>query len=86
MLVQLFADKDTITNVLASSHDAHLLKIDNREDDIVTKIHAWSAALLQTAHDEEEVKRNRARVTEINMLCDHLKEEVQDMLDLQNNI
>uniref|UniRef100_A0A8C5RH74 Dynein regulatory complex subunit 3 n=1 Tax=Laticauda laticaudata TaxID=8630 RepID=A0A8C5RH74_LATLA len=33
----LFVDKDTIVNAVNASHDIHLLKIDNREDEIITK-------------------------------------------------
>ncbi|XP_029431989.1 dynein regulatory complex subunit 3 isoform X4 [Rhinatrema bivittatum] len=36
----LFIDKDTIVNAVAASHDIHLLKIDNLEDDLITKINS----------------------------------------------
>ncbi|XP_013395045.1 dynein regulatory complex subunit 3-like [Lingula anatina] len=78
----LFVDKDTIINAVSSSHDIHLLKIDNREDDIVTRINQWMSQLMTKIHEEEEVKRNRMRVSEINNLIDHLREEM-DTLDLQ---
>lgn len=44
---QLFVDKDTIVNAVNASHDAHLLKIDNREDDIVTKANSWASVLIE---------------------------------------
>lgn len=43
---QLFVDKDTIVNAVGASHDIHLLKIDNREDELVTGINSWCAHLL----------------------------------------
>lgn len=43
---QLFVDKDTIVNAVGASHDIHLLKIDNREDELVTGINSWSAHLF----------------------------------------
>ncbi|XP_046348948.1 dynein regulatory complex subunit 3-like [Haliotis rufescens] len=80
-LRMLFVDKDTINNAVTSSHDVHLLKIDNKEDDMVTRINQWLKAMIETIHEEEEIKRNRMRVAEINHLIDNMREEV-DNLDL----
>ncbi|KAI0241391.1 Dynein regulatory complex subunit 3 [Lamellibrachia satsuma] len=82
-LRDLFVDKDTLINAVSSSHDVHLLKIDNREDTIITQVNSWMKNLLNKIHDEEEVERNRNRVTEICNLVDHLREEV-DTLDWPN--
>lgn len=46
LTLQLFVDKDTIVNAVGASHDIHLLKIDNREDELVTGINSWCAQLL----------------------------------------
>ena len=78
---QLFVDKDTIINAVTSSHDIHLLKIDNREDDIVTRINQWMTTMIEDIHQKEEIERNRQRVSEINNLIDHLRDEM-DNLDL----
>lgn len=43
---QLFVDKDTIVNAVGASHDIHLLKIDNREDELVTRINSWCTHLV----------------------------------------
>merc|ERR1711894_208112 len=72
-LREMFVDKNTIINAVTSSHDVHLLKIDNREDELITRINSWMANMM------EEVKRNRARVTEINNLIDHLREEIENL-------
>lgn len=77
--LQLFVDKDTIMNAVSSSHDAHLLKIDNKEDDIITRINNWLKSMIETIHEEQEIKRNRSRVTEINHLIDHLREEIENL-------
>ena len=77
--LRLFVDKDTIMNAVSSSHDAHLLKIDNKEDDIVTRINNWLKSMIETIHEEQEIKRNRSRVTEINHLIDHLREEIDNL-------
>lgn len=78
----LFVDKDTIINAVSSSHDIHLLKIDNREDDIVTRINQWLSTLMERIHQDKEVSRNRQRVSEINNLIDHLRDDL-DVLEAQ---
>ncbi|KAM5153088.1 dynein regulatory complex subunit 3 [Mantella aurantiaca] len=80
----LFVDKDTIINAVSTSHDIHLLKIDNREDELVTKINNWATNLIQQVHREEQ-QRNRKRVAEINMYIDHLRDEL-DNLDIHEQI
>lgn len=83
-LRSLLVDKDTITNAVSASHDTHMLKIDNREDDIIQRANGWMGALMETIHQQEEVTRNRNRVREINNFIDHMREEV-DNLDLPTN-
>ena len=80
---QLFVDKDTIINAVTSSHDVHLLKIDNKEDDMVTRINAWMKNMIEKIHEEQEVMRNRVRVSEIKNLVDHLRDEVENLDVLQ---
>ena len=83
ILFQLFVDKDTIINAVTSSHDVHLLKIDNKEDDMVTRINAWMKNMIEKIHEEQEVMRNRVRVSEIKNLVDHLRDEVENLDVLQ---
>nr|XP_005289071.1 dynein regulatory complex subunit 3 isoform X3 [Chrysemys picta bellii] len=78
----LFVDKDTIVNAVNASHDIHLLKIDNREDDIVTKANSWSSSVIEEVH-KNELNRNRNRVREINQYIDHLQEELDNMESLE---
>jgi len=80
-LKMLLVDKDTVQNAVTTSHDVHLLKIDNKEDDIVTRINNWLKGMIDTIHKEQEIQRNRTRVTEINHLIDHLRDEIDNMLD-----
>ena len=81
--LQLFVDKDTIINAVTSSHDVHLLKIDNKEDDIVTRINAWMKNLIEKIHEEQEIVRNRVRVSEIKNLIDHLRDDIDNLEVLQ---
>lgn len=73
----LFVDKDTIVNAVSASHDAHTFRIDNKEDDIVTRANTYVQTLVEKIHSDE-IKRNRSRVTEINTLLDHYREELEN--------
>ncbi|KAJ7989738.1 hypothetical protein DPEC_G00307640 [Dallia pectoralis] len=66
----LFVDKDTVINAVSASHDTHLLKIDNREDELVTRIHSWISTLIKSIQDKE-VKRNCKRIAEIHNYIDY---------------
>ena len=45
--LQLFVDKETVMNAVGASHDSHMLRIDNREDKLVTRINAWMMNLIK---------------------------------------
>ncbi|XP_053550963.1 dynein regulatory complex subunit 3 [Bombina bombina] len=83
-LRMLFLDKDTVVNSVGASHDIHLLKIDNREDELVTKINNWASNLIQKVQSDEVV-RNRNRVTEISKYIDHLRDEL-DSLEMNEHM
>ncbi|XP_075035319.1 dynein regulatory complex subunit 3 [Mixophyes fleayi] len=74
----LFVDKDTIMNAVSASHDIHLLKIDNREDELVTKINNLVSNLIQKVQ-RDELQRNRKRAAEINIYIDHLRDELDNL-------
>nr|XP_054111647.1 dynein regulatory complex subunit 3 [Callithrix jacchus] len=74
----LFVDKDTIVNAVGASHDIHLLKIDNREDELVTRINSWCTRLVDKIH-RDEIMRNRKRVKEISLYIDHMKSELDNL-------
>ncbi|XP_020923662.1 dynein regulatory complex subunit 3 isoform X5 [Sus scrofa] len=80
--LELFVDKDTLVNAVGASHDVHLLKIDSREDELVTKVHAWCTHLLDQGPaaspqiHRDEIARNRKRVKEISQYADHAQREL----------
>ncbi|XP_029785066.1 dynein regulatory complex subunit 3 isoform X2 [Suricata suricatta] len=74
----LFVDKDTIVNAVGTSHDLHLLKIDNREDELVTRTNSWCSHLVDTIH-KDEIMRNRRRVKEIYQYIDHMQNELDSL-------
>lgn len=75
-LRMLFVDKDTLMNAVSASHDTHLLKIDNKEDDMLTRATTRMQTLNEKIHNDE-VLRNRKRVSEINNLVDHFRDEAE---------
>ncbi|XP_073799701.1 dynein regulatory complex subunit 3 isoform X2 [Danio rerio] len=77
-LAMLLVDKDTLINAANASHDTHLMKIDNREDVLRTHTDSWIKH-LKTEIQEEEVKRNRKRISEIQNYIRFVKEELEDM-------
>uniref|UniRef100_A0A667YAI7 Dynein regulatory complex subunit 3 n=1 Tax=Myripristis murdjan TaxID=586833 RepID=A0A667YAI7_9TELE len=42
-----FLDKDQVMNALGASHDTHLVKINDRENLLGTRVNAWKVALLK---------------------------------------
>ncbi|KAJ8251203.1 hypothetical protein GJAV_G00218450 [Gymnothorax javanicus] len=75
----LLVDKDTVTGAIGASHDTHLLKIDNREDELITRINSWVAGLIKSIH-HNEVTRNRKRIAEIHHYITYVQNQ-QDHLN-----
>nr|XP_046270927.1 dynein regulatory complex subunit 3 isoform X1 [Scatophagus argus]XP_046270928.1 dynein regulatory complex subunit 3 isoform X1 [Scatophagus argus] len=73
----LFTDRDTVMDALATSHDNHLLKINDRETQLVTRVNAWKVALIKGIEDKE-LKQNRMRISDIHRYVDYLKEQLED--------
>ncbi|XP_040918810.1 dynein regulatory complex subunit 3 [Toxotes jaculatrix] len=72
----LFTDKDTVMDALATSHDNHLLKINDRETQLVTRVNAWKVALIKGIQDKD-LKRSRMRISDIHRYVDHLCEPLE---------
>ncbi|CAF4367717.1 unnamed protein product, partial [Rotaria sp. Silwood2] len=76
---ELFTDKDTITNACQTSDEVHRTKIDQREDEMFSRISNWLTTMMDNIHEEEEYKRNRKRIIEISRLIDYLRADIEDM-------
>jgi hypothetical protein len=50
---------------------------------MISKIKNWLSNMIDQIHDEEEYKRNRKRVMEVNRLIDYLRDEIYEPADLQ---
>lgn len=72
----LFSDKDTLLGALNSSHDTHMLSIDNKEDSIRLRALKDSKILMNDII-EKESSRNRQRITEISQYIDLQREETE---------
>ncbi len=65
-------------SALNNSHDTHMLAMDNKEDNIVQRITKDSGSLLQTVQDEEH-KRNRQKVIEIERYIEYQRDELETL-------
>lgn len=75
----LCQDKDTMVGAVCTSHDIHMLTIDNKEDHMMSGIKRWAANLLEKVRRAEEVDRHRARVVHINKIIDNLKDQLENL-------
>ncbi|XP_044038279.1 dynein regulatory complex subunit 3 [Siniperca chuatsi] len=74
----LFTDKDTVMDALTAGHDNHLLQINDRETQLVTRVNAWKVALIKGIQDKE-LKQNRMRISDIHRYVDHLSEQLEEL-------
>ncbi|XP_041812394.1 dynein regulatory complex subunit 3 [Chelmon rostratus] len=72
----LFTDRDTVMDALAAGHDNHLLKINDRETQLVTRVNAWKVALIKGIEDKE-LKHSRTRISDIHRYADYLREQLE---------
>lgn len=73
------ADKDVVTNLLSGSHDYHLARLDQQEELLMTGISKEQEILIHKIQNEE-LKRNRDRVTEIKTFADRCDNEMKHIL------
>ncbi|CAH8676673.1 Dynein regulatory complex subunit 3 [Schistosoma haematobium] len=78
-LLAIFIDKESVTNALTASNDAHLLKIDEFADEINEKAKKWIKETITSIYSGEKYDRNRARVMEINHFIDALRNDVENL-------
>ncbi|XP_030020026.2 dynein regulatory complex subunit 3 isoform X2 [Manduca sexta] len=77
-LFEAMMDRDMMMNLVAQSSDNHLRFIDAREDLLMTRANKWRDDLVQGTNDNE-IKRNRDRILEINFFIDNQREDWTDM-------
>ncbi|XP_068618661.1 dynein regulatory complex subunit 3-like [Battus philenor] len=77
-LFEVMMDRDTLMNLIAQSSDNHMRFIDAREDLLTTRANNWREQLVSGTNDNE-IKRNRDRILEINFFIDNQREAWTDM-------
>ncbi|KAK2893897.1 dynein regulatory complex subunit 3 [Channa argus] len=75
----LFTDKDTVMNALTAGHDNHLIKINDRETLLGTRLNAWKVALIKGIQDKQ-LKQHRMRFSDIHRYADYLREQLAKFL------
>jgi hypothetical protein len=76
----ILQDKDTLLNIVNGSHDAHIAKIDAREDELSKREADLYNRWIKEARDAEN-HRNRTRVSEVLGYCTRNRTEISDFLD-----
>ncbi|CAB3247675.1 unnamed protein product [Arctia plantaginis] len=77
-LYEAMMDRDHMMNLVAQSSDNHMRFIDEREDLLTSRANHWRDELVQGTTDNE-IKRNRDRILEINYYLDNQREEWTDL-------
>uniref|UniRef100_A0A3P8WD61 Dynein regulatory complex subunit 3 n=1 Tax=Cynoglossus semilaevis TaxID=244447 RepID=A0A3P8WD61_CYNSE len=76
---RLFTDKDAVMDALATAHDNHLQKINDRETQLVTRVDAWRVGLIKEIQDKE-LQRNRTCVLDIHKYTDYSQDQLEEFL------
>ncbi|KAM9780053.1 dynein regulatory complex subunit 3-like [Neosynchiropus ocellatus] len=71
---EIFLDKEILIDVLATSHDNHLTKINDRESELVTRLNAWKATLIKGIQDDAQ-RWNSTRISDIERYVDYLRKQ-----------
>ncbi|KAJ8913216.1 hypothetical protein NQ315_016159 [Exocentrus adspersus] len=77
-LENIMCDKEAVVNATAASHDVHMQVIDTREDTLVNRAKNY-VENFNTNLTQEEIKRNRYKLLEINHFLDIQGEELMDL-------
>ncbi|XP_018349776.1 PREDICTED: dynein regulatory complex subunit 3-like [Trachymyrmex septentrionalis] len=64
-LKDLCCDNDTLTTILAASHETHLQVIDDREKHMINRLNNWLKDYINQLF-ADEIKRNRQQIFEIS--------------------
>ncbi|KAF4800401.1 hypothetical protein TURU_045074 [Turdus rufiventris] len=79
---KLFEDKNTIVNIINTSHSIRLRKIDKRESDMLCNIYQWQISEKEKAFQTES-DRNRASIGKILCFANTLQKELDNRVILK---
>ncbi|OAF66033.1 hypothetical protein A3Q56_06246 [Intoshia linei] len=79
----LFLDKDTLINSIASSHEKHVSIIEAIEENINSRIRSDHISIIENINNIQDIERNRKRVVEISQLIDNLRDECDQYVEIE---
>ncbi|XP_072380358.1 dynein regulatory complex subunit 3-like [Diabrotica undecimpunctata] len=81
VLKNIMNDKENLVNAIGATHDIHMQVIDDREDTLMSRARTWLDTFIKDLYDEE-IKRNRYKILEVNHFLDIQREEFDDIITL----
>ncbi|KAM8824457.1 dynein regulatory complex subunit 3-like [Synchiropus picturatus] len=78
---EIFLDKELLIDVLATSHDNHLTKINDRESELVTRLNAWKGTLIKKIQEDTQ-RWNSTRISDIERYVDYLRKQADAIYNL----
>ncbi|XP_053707986.1 dynein regulatory complex subunit 3 [Synchiropus splendidus] len=78
---EIFLDKEILIDVLATSHDNHLTKINDRESELVTRLNAWKGTLIKKIQEDAQ-RWNSTRISDIERYVDYLRKQADAIYNL----
>ncbi|XP_068605913.1 dynein regulatory complex subunit 3 [Brachionichthys hirsutus] len=73
----LFTNETEVRSVLATTHDNHVVKIRDRETQLVTGVNAWKAALVEGIKDKV-AKQHDMRLADVHRYAVHLRKQLEE--------
>ncbi|XP_063708940.1 dynein regulatory complex subunit 3-like [Culicoides brevitarsis] len=80
-LKEFLQDKDFISSLALGMRDLHLHRIDAREDRLITRSRNWVKELCDK-FQRNEVKRNRAKISEITYFLQIQRDEMERLINI----
>ncbi|KAM9745630.1 LOW QUALITY PROTEIN: dynein regulatory complex subunit 3 [Menidia menidia] len=77
-VVSLFTDKDSVVEALATSHDNHLLTINDRDNQLVIRVNHWEVSLIKEIR-EKVIQQSHTRISDVNRYVDHLRNQLSKL-------
>jgi hypothetical protein len=74
------SDRDVLSNLLSSSHDFRISQLDSQEDRFTNSVAMDQDDVIKTMQ-QQEIKRNRDRITEIIAFLEKSSNEIEQAED-----
>ncbi|KAM6965908.1 dynein regulatory complex subunit 3 [Tautogolabrus adspersus] len=74
----LFTERDAVMDALETAHESHLLRINDQETQLLTRVSAWKVAVIERIQGKE-LEGNRTRISDFHRYTDLLKEQLEEL-------